>query len=242
MPDSRNGGECWNIRHHSPVRSRTLLESHDLHWRLACGSSFSVPAARRRLHDLVAAAASVSKRARVACLTAVRSSHLHPRPRCPDRHAGGNQGPAQPCRDRARSGRALLPLAPRPHDGRRVWEALNVDFRNWPPSGRTTDIYLPQQVATDFQQWLGLAEHFEFMSQQGYTRVHTVPDRESIEITDVRITPFRLAEDYVYAFLFEEAGRRVLIAPANWSDGSRRSSPMASISRSCRWASSSTTR
>ena len=97
--------------------------------------------------------------------------------------------------------------------GRRVWEALNLDFRNWPPSGRTTDIYLPQQVAADFEQWLGLAEHFEFMSRQGYTRVHTIPDGESIELAGVRITPFRLAEDYVYAFLFEEEDKRVLIAP-----------------------------
>ena len=47
--------------------------------------------------------------------------------------------------------------------GRRFWETLNVDFRSWPPSGDTTDIYLPQQVAADFERWLGLAEHFEFM-------------------------------------------------------------------------------
>jgi len=97
--------------------------------------------------------------------------------------------------------------------GRRVWEALNVDFRNWPPSGNTTDIYLPQQVAADFEQWLGLAEHFDFMSRQGYTRVHTIPDGESITLSGVRLTPFRLAEDYVYAFIFEADERRVLIAP-----------------------------
>lgn len=97
--------------------------------------------------------------------------------------------------------------------GRRVWEALNVDFRHWPPSGNTTDIYLPEQVAADFEQWLGLAEHFAFMSKQGYTRVLTIPNSESIELNGVRITPFPLAEAYVYAFLFEEDGTRVLIAP-----------------------------
>ncbi|CAN5776886.1 metallo-hydrolase/oxidoreductase [soil metagenome] len=97
--------------------------------------------------------------------------------------------------------------------GRRVWEALNVDFRNWPPSGATTDIYLPEQVAADFQHWLGLAEHFEFMTQQGYVQVHEVPDGEQIEIAGVRITPFRVAEQYVYAFLFEDGRNRVLIAP-----------------------------
>ncbi len=97
--------------------------------------------------------------------------------------------------------------------GRRVWEALNLDFRNWPPSGNTTDVYLPQQVAADFEQWLGLAEHFAFMSQQGYTRVQTIPDGASITLAGVTLTPFRLAADYVYAFLLEEAGYRVLIAP-----------------------------
>jgi phosphoribosyl 1,2-cyclic phosphate phosphodiesterase len=97
--------------------------------------------------------------------------------------------------------------------GRRVWETLNFDARNWPPSGNTTDIYLPQQVAADFERWLGLAEHFEFMSRQGYTRVHTIPDGESIDLSGVRITPFRLAENYVYAFILEEAQSRVLIAP-----------------------------
>lgn len=97
--------------------------------------------------------------------------------------------------------------------GRRVWESLNVDFRNWPPSGGTTDIYLPEQVAADFQQWLGLAEHFEFMTRQGYVRVHEIPDGEQIEIAGVRIAPFRVAEQYVYAFLFEDGRKRVLIAP-----------------------------
>ena len=97
--------------------------------------------------------------------------------------------------------------------GRRVWEALNVDFRNWPPSGDTTDIHLPEQVAIDFQSWLGLQEHFDFMARQGYVRVHTVPDGESIEIEGVRVKPFRLAEDYVYAFLLESGDARVLIAP-----------------------------
>ena len=97
--------------------------------------------------------------------------------------------------------------------GRRVWETMNFDSRNWPPHGDTTDIYLPQQVSADFEVWLGLEEHFEFMSRQGYTRVHTIPDGDSIEIKGVKITPFRLAADYVYAFLFEENGLRVLIAP-----------------------------
>lgn len=97
--------------------------------------------------------------------------------------------------------------------GRRVWELINVDFRNWPPTGGTSDVYLPEGVASDFERWLGLAAHFDFLSQQGYARVHTIPDGESITLGGVRIQPFRLAVGYVYAFLFEEGERRVLIAP-----------------------------
>ena len=97
--------------------------------------------------------------------------------------------------------------------GRRVWESLNFDGRNWPPSGGSTDVYLPEQVAADFETWLGLAEHFAFMNDQGYTRTHTIQDGDSIRLNDVHVTPFRLAADYVYAFIIEENNRRVLIAP-----------------------------
>jgi len=38
-------------------------------------------------------------------------------------------------------------------------------------------------------------------------------DGESVTLGDTRIHPFRLAEEYVYAFLLEENGKRVLLAP-----------------------------
>jgi phosphoribosyl 1,2-cyclic phosphate phosphodiesterase len=78
--------------------------------------------------------------------------------------------------------------------GRRVWESLHADFRSWPPSprGRTT-VYLPQQVAEDFRRYLGTWDHLAFLA-------------------GVEITPLRVAQSYVYAFVFEEHGRRLLIA------------------------------
>jgi phosphoribosyl 1,2-cyclic phosphate phosphodiesterase len=97
--------------------------------------------------------------------------------------------------------------------GRRVWETRNMDLRGWPQRSVTTDIYLPQQVAIDFGRWLGLREHFEFMVRHDTVRVITVPDGEAVEINGVVIRPFRVAQDYVYAFLFETADSRVLIAP-----------------------------
>jgi phosphoribosyl 1,2-cyclic phosphate phosphodiesterase len=97
--------------------------------------------------------------------------------------------------------------------GRRVWETRNADWRAFPPTHETTDIYLPQQVAADFHHRLGSWEHFEHMAQKGYVRLIPLQDGDTVTLGHTRIFPFRVAQDYVYAFLFEENGRRVLIAP-----------------------------
>jgi phosphoribosyl 1,2-cyclic phosphate phosphodiesterase len=96
--------------------------------------------------------------------------------------------------------------------GRRVWE-MNHDFRHWPQQNRRTDIYLPQQVAADFRTRLGLWEHMVFLERGGLVRLVELADGEQVELGGVRVAPFRLAEDYVYAFLLEGGGVRVLIAP-----------------------------
>jgi phosphoribosyl 1,2-cyclic phosphate phosphodiesterase len=97
--------------------------------------------------------------------------------------------------------------------GRRVWESLNADFLNWPPQHRRTDIYLLEQVARDFRTFLGSWEQFDFMQKQGYVRVIELTDSQVVTIGEVRVSPLRLAEAYVYAFLFKQGGQRVLIAP-----------------------------
>jgi phosphoribosyl 1,2-cyclic phosphate phosphodiesterase len=110
--------------------------------------------------------------------------------------------------------------------GRRIFESLNWDARNWPPEHRVTDVYLPQQVAVDFGRMLGTGDHLAYMEQVGVIRVHELTDGEGVTIGGISITPFRLAEDFVYAFLVEEPGVRVLIAP----DELHRWSPPASLS------------
>jgi len=99
--------------------------------------------------------------------------------------------------------------------GRRVWEAVaGRDFRIWPPdpaARRTTDVYLPEQVAADFHQYLGLRPHFEFLEQRGFVRLHELADGETVELNGVAIRPFRLHEEYVYGFEVVEAGRRLLV-------------------------------
>jgi phosphoribosyl 1,2-cyclic phosphate phosphodiesterase len=100
--------------------------------------------------------------------------------------------------------------------GRRVWEAVGGhDFRGWPPDPdrrRTTDVFLPQQVAADFRVRLGGEEHFAFLESRGFVRVHELRDGETIELGGVAIRPFRLYEDYVYAFELSGDGKRLLVA------------------------------
>ena len=100
--------------------------------------------------------------------------------------------------------------------GRRVWETRNADFRGWPPETKrqqTTDVYLPEQVAIDFRTYLGGWDHLEFMANRGWVRVHELADGETVELGSVAIWPFRVAEDYVYAFELAGDGRRLLLAP-----------------------------
>ncbi|WP_347551071.1 MBL fold metallo-hydrolase [Pseudalkalibacillus hwajinpoensis] len=97
--------------------------------------------------------------------------------------------------------------------GRRVLESINADWINHPAQGTTSAVYVPEQVAVDFQSRLGTGQHLEFFKSQKYISLHELKDGETVTINGVTITPFRLSEDYVYAFLFEDEKSRVLIAP-----------------------------
>jgi len=74
-------------------------------------------------------------------------------------------------------------------------------------------VYLPQQVAHDFRQRLGSWEHFEYLQRFGVVRLIELRDGETLTLNGVTITPFRLAQTYVYAFLLQAGERRALIAP-----------------------------
>jgi phosphoribosyl 1,2-cyclic phosphate phosphodiesterase len=100
--------------------------------------------------------------------------------------------------------------------GRRVFESRNTDWNGWPPEAKTqltTTVYLPEQVAVDARRFLALREHLAFMETHGTVRVVELADGETVELGGCTFRPFRLAEDYVYAFLIEGDGRRVLLAP-----------------------------
>jgi phosphoribosyl 1,2-cyclic phosphate phosphodiesterase len=96
--------------------------------------------------------------------------------------------------------------------GRRVWESRNFDFRSWPRRFETTPIYIPERVWQDFEAYYGLADQFRFMERQGTVAVVRVPERVPFEVGGVAITPIPLDAENAFAFLFEAAGRRLLIA------------------------------
>jgi phosphoribosyl 1,2-cyclic phosphate phosphodiesterase len=83
----------------------------------------------------------------------------------------------------------------------------------WPPHPHNTQVYLPQQVAEDFKRYLGLAEQMAYFSERGYITPHYLTDGQTLSIADITIQPFRVAEAYVYAFLFSQNGKHILIAP-----------------------------
>lgn len=96
--------------------------------------------------------------------------------------------------------------------GMRVWEA-NSRAWDFPPEITPTTMYLPEQVAEDFKNRDGLENIVNYLQGRGYINPIVLADGDALEIEDVRITPFRVAEDYVYAFLFEQGTERILIAP-----------------------------
>jgi len=97
--------------------------------------------------------------------------------------------------------------------GLRVWETMNGDWLRWPPQHRRSTIFLPQQVAEDFHHRLGAWEQLMYLQHLGVVEVIVLRDGETVARNGVTIRPFRVAQDYVYAFLFEDRETRALIAP-----------------------------
>jgi len=96
--------------------------------------------------------------------------------------------------------------------GCRIFEMMNADRHGWPRKPKCTDVFLPEQVAEDAEHHLGFADHLRYMEQSGWIRAAVIADGARIEIGGTVITPIRLAEDYAYAFLLEQRGKKVFIA------------------------------
>lgn len=96
--------------------------------------------------------------------------------------------------------------------GRRVWE-MNMDVYHWPPQHHQTDIYVPKRVVYDLQRTLGTWEHLLYFDNMDLIRLIELTNDEPILLGNTTIQPFALAADYVYAFIFMEDDKRVLIVP-----------------------------
>jgi phosphoribosyl 1,2-cyclic phosphate phosphodiesterase len=96
--------------------------------------------------------------------------------------------------------------------GRRIFETMNFDWRGLPPKHKFSNVYLPEQVAIDFKTRLGMYEHLEFFKKHGIINLVEMKDGQTVELHKTKITPFRLSENYVYAFLIEESKKRIIIA------------------------------
>lgn len=97
--------------------------------------------------------------------------------------------------------------------GIRLWEA-NTRLWTYPPERLCTDIYLPAKVAADFQHWIGLEERLGYLEKTlKVVRRVVVGEGETFQCGDIIIQPILLSVGYVYAFLFYQADKIVLIAP-----------------------------
>lgn len=95
--------------------------------------------------------------------------------------------------------------------GRRLWE-MNYDWRHYPAQSATTPLYIPERVAEDFQQRLGIWQQLVYLEKSKLVTLTRVPDGESFQVGGSHITPIALADPSVYAFLFEAEGRRLFVA------------------------------
>jgi phosphoribosyl 1,2-cyclic phosphate phosphodiesterase len=61
---------------------------------------------------------------------------------------------------------------------------------------------------------MAIWDNLEFLQSRGLVKLHVLAEGASVQIGDLKITPFPLAEAYVYAFLLENSqGKRALLAP-----------------------------
>ena len=65
---------------------------------------------------------------------------------------------------------------------------------------------------TDFAGPRGIRDHFDFLEERGFVRIHELTDGETVSLDGVEVRPFRLHESYVYAFELIGGGKRLLVA------------------------------
>ena len=95
--------------------------------------------------------------------------------------------------------------------GLRIFEAQRVLW-GWPRQSPITTVYLPAQVAQDFEIWLALKERADYLEyEQQVIRQVKLTEGETFTVGGLTVTPIKMAVGYVYAFLLTEGATHVLL-------------------------------
>lgn len=97
--------------------------------------------------------------------------------------------------------------------GLRVFEAHQA-FWEWPRQNPTTTVYLPAQVAQDFEEWLDLHYRLAYLEDhvQVLRQIRLI-EGQSFSINGLTVTPIKMAVGFVYAFLLSKGAINVLLIP-----------------------------
>ncbi len=98
--------------------------------------------------------------------------------------------------------------------GMRVLEQLNMDWRGSPPrlARRTTPVYLPPQVARDFEHFGLMASLHYYAHTLGIAEIRLIEERRPFTINGVQLRAFQMANPSLYAYELTWEGKRVVLA------------------------------
>lgn len=94
--------------------------------------------------------------------------------------------------------------------GKRIFE-MNKDWIGFPPRNKCTSVYLTDKVAETFGQFLGIKDHFYFLSLSGLVSLKVIGNSELFELNDYSIRPIQLGQDYSFGFDISGKGKRILV-------------------------------
>jgi phosphoribosyl 1,2-cyclic phosphate phosphodiesterase len=95
--------------------------------------------------------------------------------------------------------------------GMRIFEQLNMDWISDRPK-KTTTVYLPPNVQSDFKTHIGLMERLGNLAEMKLVTIRTMANGHNIDLGGFKVQCREMANPSLYAYLLEENGKRVLLA------------------------------
>ncbi len=98
--------------------------------------------------------------------------------------------------------------------GIRLFEHLNMD---WRASGgerpfRATPVYLPEQVARDFERRQGLMEKLRYLERRGLVEVREIAEGEAVEVGGLTFRAYPMHNPELWTYEVRERNRRAVLA------------------------------